>query len=108
MTASSFNRIPSLPILYLQDLVNWTIVDHALKNPPGERFKEAQLGAGIFAPSIRYHAGKYWIAFPMVDEGIYVTTADAPAASDANRGASSRPADGSAPPTSGKMTGRPN
>ena len=31
MTASSFNCIPGLPILHSKDLVNWKIVNHALK-----------------------------------------------------------------------------
>ena len=78
MTASSFNCTPGLPILHSKDLVNWTLVNHAVKNLPRERFKEVQLGSGIWAPAIRYHAGKYWIVFPMVEEGIYVTTADDP------------------------------
>ena len=30
MTASSFNCMPGLPVLYSSDLVNWTIVGHAL------------------------------------------------------------------------------
>jgi beta-xylosidase len=33
----------------------------------------------VWAPSIRYHAGKFWIFFPTPDEGIYVTTATDPA-----------------------------
>ena len=78
MTASSFNCTPGLPILHSRDLVNWTIVNYAVKNLAGERFKDVHLGSGIWAPAIRYHAGKYWIFFPMVEEGIYVTTADDP------------------------------
>ena len=78
MTASSFNCTPGLPILHSKDLVNWTLVNHAIKNLPGERFRDVQLGSGIWAPAIRYHEGKYWIVFPMVEEGIFVTTATDP------------------------------
>jgi beta-xylosidase len=60
-------------------LVNWTIIAHAVKNLPHPRYAEVQPGCGIWAPSLRFHAGKFWIFFPMPDEGIYVTTANHPA-----------------------------
>jgi beta-xylosidase len=78
MTASSFNCTPGLPILHSSDLVNWTLVNHALKNVPGAHYWEVQPGCGVWAPSIRFHAGKFWIFFPTPDEGIYVTTAADP------------------------------
>lgn len=79
LTASSFNCTPGLPILHSRDLVNWKIIGHALKNLPHPRYAEVQAGCGVWAPSIRFHAGKYWIFFPMPDEGIYLTTAATPA-----------------------------
>ena len=79
LTASSFNCTPGLPILHSRDLVNWTIINHAIKNVPHPRYREVQPGCGVWAPSIRYHGGKFWIFFPMPDEGIYLTTADDPA-----------------------------
>ena len=80
MTASSFNCTPGLPILHSRDLVNWTIVNHAIKNLPDPRkvFDLPQHGCGVWAPAIRKHDGKFWIFFPMPDEGIYVTTAADP------------------------------
>lgn len=79
MTASSFNCTPALPILHSRDLVNWRLINHAVKNLPHPRYAEVQPGCGVWAPSIRQHAGKFWIFFPMPDEGLYVTTADDPA-----------------------------
>ena len=78
LTASSFNCTPGLPILHSRDLVNWTIIAHALKNLPHPRYAEVQPGCGVWAPAIRFHAGKFWIFFPTPDEGIYVTTAKRP------------------------------
>ena len=78
LVASSFNCTPALPILHSRDLVNWTIVNHALKNLPDPRYAQVQGGQGVWAPAIRKHAGKFWIFFPTPDEGIYVTTADDP------------------------------
>lgn len=79
LTASSFNCTPGLPILHSKDLINWTIINHALKNLPHPRYAEVQPGCGVWAPAIRYHAGKFWIFFPTPDEGIYVVAADHPA-----------------------------
>lgn len=80
MTASSFTVTPGLPILHSRDLVNWTLINHAIRNVPHPRFAQFQPGCGVWAPAIRYHAGKYWIFFPMPDEGFYVVTADDPRA----------------------------
>lgn len=79
LTASSFNCTPGLPILHSKDLVNWTIINHAVKNLPHPRYAEVQPGCGIWAPAIRFHQNKFWIFFPTPDEGIYVTTAADPA-----------------------------
>ena len=79
MTASSFNCTPGLPILHSRDLINWTLVNHALRQVPHRRYAEVQPGCGVWAPSLRFHAGKFWIFFPLPDEGIFVTTADHPA-----------------------------
>lgn len=79
LVASSFNCTPGLPLLHSRDLVNWTIVNHALKNLPHPRYHAVQAGCGVWAPAIRFHAGKFWIFFPTPDEGIYVTTAGHPA-----------------------------
>lgn len=80
LTASSFNCTPGLPILHSHDLVNWTIVNHAIRNNPDPRgvFDRPQHGCGVWAPAIRKHAGLFWIFFPLPDEGIYVTTATDP------------------------------
>lgn len=79
LTSSSFNCTPGLPILHSRDLVNWRIINHALKNLPHPRYSEVQPGQGVWAPALRHHAGCFWIFFPTPDEGIYVITAKDPA-----------------------------
>jgi len=79
LTASTFNRIPGLPILRSTDLVNWTVVGHALTElEPRDHFSVPQHGNGVWAPAIRHHAGKFWIFYPDPDFGIFVTTATDP------------------------------
>ena len=79
LTSSSFNHVPGLPILHSRDLVNWTIVNHALPRlVPEEHFSAVHYGDGVWAPSIRHHGGKFWIYYPDPDFGIYVVTASDP------------------------------
>lgn len=80
MTASSFNAIPGLPILHSKDLVNWRIINHALREQePKDVFAKPQHGGGVWAPSIRYHAGEFYIYYGDPDFGIYMTKAKEPA-----------------------------
>ncbi|MBN1866835.1 glycoside hydrolase 43 family protein [Candidatus Sumerlaeota bacterium] len=79
MTASSFNCLPGLPLLHSRDLVNWTIVGHALERMPFPAYDQPAHGCGVWAPSLRYHEGKYWIFFGAPDEGVFMTTAENPA-----------------------------
>lgn len=72
LTASSFNYAPGLPILRSKDLVNWTFANYALPRvEPDSCFKQPQYGKGVWAPSIRYHAGMYYIYWGDPDYGIY-------------------------------------
>jgi len=78
LTASSFQCVPGLPILHSKDLVNWKIIGYALKelysgNPKLiEHFRTPQHGNGVWAPSIRYHDGEYYIYWGDPDFGVYM------------------------------------
>lgn len=80
LTASSFNCIPGLPILHSKDLVNWTIIGHALQElEPKEVFDKPQHGKGVWAPSIRYHNGEFYIYWGDPDYGIFMVKGKDPA-----------------------------
>lgn len=79
MTASSFQCVPGVPILYSDDLVHWEIVNYAIDAvPPTEVYDRKPMhGKGVWAPSIRFHDGEYYIYWGDPDFGIYmVKTAD--------------------------------
>jgi beta-xylosidase len=79
MTASSFNHVPGLPVLHSRDLVNWALVNHALPLlVPRGHFSSVHPGHGVWAPSLRHHAGKFWIYYPDPDFGLYAITASDP------------------------------
>jgi beta-xylosidase len=77
LTSSSFNCVPGLPILHSRDLVNWQIIGHAIQQMPKD-FDRVQHGNGIWAPSLRYHDGFFWIFVGDPDRGIYMTRAKDP------------------------------
>jgi len=80
LVSSSFHCTPGLPVLHSKDLVNWTIIAHALPvQVPADHFSAVRHGEGVWAPAIRFHAGKFWIYYPDPDFGIYVVTASDPA-----------------------------
>lgn len=73
LTASSFNCTPGLPILHSKDLVNWKIVNYALKKvEPVEYYNAPRHGKGVWAPSIRFHGGMYYIYWGDPDFGIFM------------------------------------
>ena len=76
LVSSSFGNVPGLPVLHSRDLVNWTILGHALARLPSPDFDRPQHGKGVWAPSIRHHAGRFWIYWGDPDAGLYMTTAE--------------------------------
>lgn len=80
LTASSFNCTPGLPILHSKDLVNWEIIGHALKDiEPASVYNMPSHGNGVWAPSIRYHNGEFYIYWGDPDYGVFMVKAKNPA-----------------------------
>ena len=76
LIASSFDAVPGLPLLHSKDLVNWTIIGHALPRQfPYEHFETTRHGNGVWAPSIRYYHKEFYIYYPDPDFGIYLIKA---------------------------------
>lgn len=73
MTASSFNCLPGLPILHSKDLVNWTLIGHAVASSLAPHTNtRPQHGNHIWAPCIRYHNGEFFIYWGDPDQGVYM------------------------------------
>ena len=80
LTASSFQCIPGLPILHSTDLVNWEIIGYALNElTPYEEFNRPSHGNGVWAPSIRYHNGEFYIYWGDPDYGVFMVKTKNPA-----------------------------
>src|ERR1700722_17155576 len=79
LIASSFHFVPGIPILHSLDLVHWEISGHVLPTLNlGPRYDMAggtRYAGGVWAPSVRFHNGLFYVYFPTPDEGIFVSTA---------------------------------
>jgi len=78
MVSSSFVSTPALPILRSPDLVNWRIVGHVSDNLPARVFETPQHGKGVWAPSLREHAGRFYVYYGDPDLGIFMSSAPTP------------------------------
>ena len=81
MVNSSFEWFPGLPIHKSKDLVNWEKIGHGLHRSNQIMYKDGLKNSnGIFAPSIRYHKGTFYIITTMVGQnGNFIITAKDPA-----------------------------
>jgi beta-xylosidase len=66
LTGTTMHAMPGLPVLRSKDLVNWEFVSYAsskLDFGPGYRLEDGKgiYGRGIWAPSLRYHDGTFYI-----------------------------------------------
>ena len=76
---SSFAYYPGLPIFHSKDLVSWKQIGHAMDRPEQLNLNGAGVSRGLFAPTIRYYKGVYYIVCTLVDKGgNFVITAKNP------------------------------
>ncbi len=61
MTVSSFEYVPGLPIYHSKDMIHWEMIGHALSRPEQMDFEGSGDNGGIFAPTIRFHDGWFYI-----------------------------------------------
>ncbi len=62
MVNSSFEWWPGIPIHQSKDLVHWNQIGHVLDRPSQLTFKpNMKWSAGIWAPTIRYHNGLFYV-----------------------------------------------
>ena len=77
---SSFSYFPGVPIFHSKDLVNWKSLGHILVTPKQLPLKNQQVSRGIYAPTLRYHKGVFYLITTLVDvRGNFIVTATNPA-----------------------------
>lgn len=76
---SSFEYVPGVPIFHSRDLVAWKQIGNALRFPGRPGLTSAASSGGIYAPTLRRHGGRFWLATTDASAGVHliVTAADA-------------------------------
>lgn len=78
LITSSFTYFPGLPIFESTDLVNWKQIGHVITRDDQADFTKMGVSRGMFAPTIRYNNGTFYVICTNVDQGgnFIVTTKD--------------------------------
>src|SRR5262249_8858765 len=78
LVTSRLEYFPGLPVYRSRDLVSWKQVGNALTRTSQLRLAGQKSSKGIFAPTIRYHDGTFYMVTTNIENGgsFYVTTKD--------------------------------
>lgn len=81
LATSSFEYLPGIPIHHSRDLVHWRLLANVVTRPSQIAFPAALPPSdGIWAPTLRHHDGRFWVATHLRGAGGNVLfTADDPA-----------------------------
>lgn len=75
MVHSSFEYFPGVPISHSKDLVHWRQIGYCLTRKSQLPLEKMRASGGIYAPTLRYHNGTFYMVTTNVDGGgnFYVT-----------------------------------
>lgn len=75
---STFSYVPGVPVFHSRDLANWAWIGHVLTRPEQLPLEGAEMSWGIYAPTLRYHDGVFYMITTNIGGGgnFYVTAAD--------------------------------
>ena len=77
---STFDYFPGLPVFESENLCEWVQIGNAIDRESQLDFSNAYMTRGLFAPTIRYNKGKFYIICTQVDKlGNFFISADNPA-----------------------------
>ncbi len=85
LVTSSFQYFPGVPVFHSKDLIHWEQIGNVLDRPSQVDLSKGGASSGIFAPTIRYHEGKYYMITTNINmmfmgkAGNFIVTADNPA-----------------------------
>ena len=66
---SSFEFFPGVPIFQSKDMVHWRQLGYCLTRKSQLNLDHARASGGIYAPTLRYHDGRFYMVTTLVDTG---------------------------------------
>lgn len=80
LVTSTFAYFPGVPIFHSRDLIHWEQIGNILDRPSQLPLEGAGVSEGIFAPTLRYHDGTFYMITTNVSAtGNFIVTATDPA-----------------------------
>lgn len=78
LVTSTFEYFPGVPIFHSKNLINWTQIGYCLTRKSQLDLTKMQCSGGVFAPTLRYHDGIFYMVTTNVYGGgnFYVYTLD--------------------------------
>ncbi|HEY3390378.1 MAG TPA: glycoside hydrolase family 43 protein, partial [Prolixibacteraceae bacterium] len=78
LVTSTFEYFPGVPVFHSKDLVNWEQIGHCLTRDSQLPLQKCGASGGIYAPTIRYHDGLFYMVVTNVSGGgnFFVTAKD--------------------------------
>ena len=68
---SSFEYFPGVPIWHSRDLIHWRQIGHVLTRRSQLQLAGVKCSDGIYAPTIRFHDGTFYMITTWVSAGVY-------------------------------------
>lgn len=79
LVTSTFAYFPGVPIFHSKDLINWEQIGNILSRESQLNLEGANHSQGIFAPTLRYHNGKFYMITTNISHGgNFIVTAEKP------------------------------
>ncbi|MCH5211522.1 MAG: glycoside hydrolase family 43 protein [Oscillospiraceae bacterium] len=78
LVTSTFEYFPGIPIYHSRDLVNWEHIANAITRQSQLPMETAKPSAGIWAPTIRYDNGRFYITATFSEKGNFIVSAEDP------------------------------
>lgn len=81
LVTSTFAYFPGVPIFHSRDLIHWEQIGNILDRPSQLPLNGTEVSQGIFAPTLRYHDGTFYMITTNVSDplGNFIVTAENPA-----------------------------
>ena len=69
LVTSTFEFFPGVPIYHSKNLINWELINHCLTADSQLSLKRGKPSSGIYAPTLRYHEGTFFMTTTNVTRG---------------------------------------
>jgi alpha-N-arabinofuranosidase len=79
LVTSSFEYFPGVPLFHSKDLIHWEQIGHCLTRPSQLSLDKCSTSGGIYAPTIRYYKGTFYMITTNISRGNFIVNTKDPA-----------------------------